>query len=213
MRTHVLTLALIAATAGIGSPPICQAAQATSDITIAAIAAGRLYVVGTTERPHTSVSLDSRFTTVSDDGGKFQYELVYHPARCIVAAEIEGKTYEAVVSNCGQQGPAGPPASAVRAPIAAAAVPSRLAGSKDSDVVAEPRHTGALLARSAASAEPKPRRSMPSTAAYTKRAPTLARAPVHRVAMRPAPSRPHKPAVREQVEPQELDASEAPPED
>lgn len=77
--------------------------SAASDITIAAIATGRLYVVGTSERPHTAVVLDDRFRAESDDDGKFQYELIYHPASCIVAATIEGAIHEAVVSNCGQQ--------------------------------------------------------------------------------------------------------------
>lgn len=83
-------------------------ASAASDITLAAISTGRLYVVGTTERPHTPIVLDDQFRTVSDDKGTFQYELVYHPARCIVSATIEGKAYEAVVSNCGQQCSPGP---------------------------------------------------------------------------------------------------------
>ena len=89
-----------------------SAVQAASDITIASIATGRLYVVGTTERPHMPVVLEDRFRTESDDKGTFQFEVVYHPARCIVSTQIEGKTYEAVVSNCGQQGPPGEPASA-----------------------------------------------------------------------------------------------------
>ena len=78
-------------------------ASAGSDITSAGIATGRLYVIGTTERPHTTVVLDDRFRTESDDRGKFQYELVYHPASCIVSASIEGHIFEAVVGNCGQQ--------------------------------------------------------------------------------------------------------------
>ena len=83
------------------TPPVARAA---SDITIAAIATGRLYVVDTTERPKTSVVLEGRFQAESDDKGKFQFEAVYHPARCIVSVQIEGRTYEAVVSNCGQEG-------------------------------------------------------------------------------------------------------------
>jgi hypothetical protein len=84
-------------------PSLSSPVSAASDIAIAAINTGRLYVVGTTERPHTTVTLDDRFRTESDDTGKFQYELVYHPASCIVAAIIEGVSHEAVVGNCGQQ--------------------------------------------------------------------------------------------------------------
>lgn len=83
-------------------------ASAASDITLAALATGRLYVVGITERPNMPVVLDQQFRTESDDRGIFQYKLVYHPARCIISATIEGKSYEAVVSNCGQQGSSGP---------------------------------------------------------------------------------------------------------
>jgi hypothetical protein len=93
----------IAAAAGVAALMMGGPAEAASDITIAAITIGRLYVVGTTERPHTPVVLDDRFRTESDDKGKFQYEVVYHPARCIVSAVIDGKAYEAVVSNCSQQ--------------------------------------------------------------------------------------------------------------
>jgi hypothetical protein len=90
------------AAAGAAALMICGSAQAASDITIAAIATGRLYVVGTTDQPHMPVVLDGRFRTESDDQGKFQYELVYHPPRCIVSAAIDGRTHEAVVSNCGE---------------------------------------------------------------------------------------------------------------
>lgn len=80
-----------------------MSASAASDITVAAITTGRLYVVGTTDRPHTAVVLDDRFRTESDETRRFQYELVYHPANCVVSAAIDGAIHEAVVSNCGQQ--------------------------------------------------------------------------------------------------------------
>ncbi|SDN05951.1 hypothetical protein SAMN05216360_105232 [Methylobacterium phyllostachyos] len=91
----------IAAAAGAAAWVTCGSAWATSDITIAAIATGRLYVVGSTDQPHTPVVLDGQFRTESDDQGKFQYELVYHPSRCIVSAMIAGEAHEAVVGNCG----------------------------------------------------------------------------------------------------------------
>lgn len=104
MRVISITVAATVVLSG-----LCSATYAASDITIAAIASGRLYVVGTTERPNQTVLLDGQFKTQSDEGGKFQYELIYHPARCIVSAAIDHKAYEAVVSNCGQQGPPAPP--------------------------------------------------------------------------------------------------------
>lgn len=105
-----------------------EPASAGSDIAIATIATGRLYVLGTTERPRTPVILDGQFRTESDERGGFQYELIYHPAPCIVSATIEGKAYKAVVSNCGQQGSPGPSrgageAVAVPAPGAKPAAP------------------------------------------------------------------------------------------
>ena len=81
-----------------------EPASAGSTIAVATIAAGRLHVLGTTQRPHTPVILDGRFRTESDDWGGFQYELDYHPAPCIVSATIESKAYKAVVSDCSQQG-------------------------------------------------------------------------------------------------------------
>lgn len=92
---------------------VCQNSFAASDITTAEIASGRLYVFGKTERPRQPVVLDGQFRTESDEAGKFEYTLIYHPARCIVSATIEGKAYEAVVGNCGQQGPPGSTASSL----------------------------------------------------------------------------------------------------
>ena len=102
-------------------PTVCLAATliyvslpvwAAADITAATITAGRLYVLGKTDVPRTPVLLEARFRAESDDAGNFQFEVIYHPARCIVSADIGGRTYEAVVSNCGEQGPAGEPGRA-----------------------------------------------------------------------------------------------------
>jgi hypothetical protein len=130
----------IAAAAQAATLSLYGPAFAASDITIAAIATGRLYVVGTTERPHTPVVLDDQFRTTSDDKGKFQYELTYHPARCIVSAVIEGKAYEAVVSDCGQQCPPGPSRGS-EAVVAARSepLPSRPAGLSGSAGAPEPK--------------------------------------------------------------------------
>lgn len=103
LRRSILIAALLTIPAAYGP------ARAETDVAIATIALGRLYVLGTTDNPHTSVMLDGQFRTESDDRGIFHYQLVYHPARCIVSATIGAKTYEAVVSNCGEQ--ASPPTS------------------------------------------------------------------------------------------------------
>lgn len=101
-KLHMVRFARMLLATGAVSLAVVQTARAGSDITLAAIATGRLYVVGTTERPNTPVVLDGQFRTESNDKSLFQYELLYHPSRCIVSAVIDGKTYEAVVSNCGE---------------------------------------------------------------------------------------------------------------
>jgi hypothetical protein len=99
----MLRLLILVFGTGVAALALSGSASAGSDITVAAIATGRLYVIGTTDHPPMPVMLDEKFPTESDDQGKFQYELVYYPPGCVVAASIEGKTHEAVVSNCGQQ--------------------------------------------------------------------------------------------------------------
>lgn len=87
-------------------PAFNIAALALSDVTIASIAIGRLYVIGSTERPYTLVTLENEFKTESNDKGQFQFETIYHPASCIIRVDIEGQSYKAVVSNCAQAGSA-----------------------------------------------------------------------------------------------------------
>lgn len=79
------------------------AAVAADEIVIATITGGRLFVLGTTSESRQRVVLDGRFETTSDDARSFQFELVYHPATCIVGATIGNETREAVVGNCGQR--------------------------------------------------------------------------------------------------------------
>ena len=99
-------------------------AHAASDITVAAIAVGRLYVAGTTDQPHTKVTLDGKFDAESDGKGLFQFELVYHPASCIVRAAIDGKTVEAVVGQCGEVCKPAKQADVPRMPALGSAKPS-----------------------------------------------------------------------------------------
>ncbi|KNY23802.1 hypothetical protein [Methylobacterium sp. ARG-1] len=136
--------------AAAGALAACGPAWAAPEITLAAIATGRLYVVGTTDRPHMPVVLEDKFRTESDDKGKFQYELVYHPARCIVAATIDGKAVEAVVSNCGQQCAVAPPNAAAplpampgRAGLPAAAGPPTRAPQNRAHAATPPDRPGA----------------------------------------------------------------------
>lgn len=92
----------VLAAGGLLALALSGSAHAASVITIAAIATGRLYVLGTTDRPHTSVSLDGRFTTSSDDAGRFQFEVVYYPVGCVVRATIDGQITTAKVTQCGE---------------------------------------------------------------------------------------------------------------
>lgn len=75
--------------------------HAEPTITAAAIAMGRLYVLGTTDRPRTRVSLDGKFARESDETGRFQFELAYYPVGCIVKVAVGDNTIEAVVGQCG----------------------------------------------------------------------------------------------------------------
>ena len=87
------------------------AGVASTDITAASIAVGRLFVFGQTEQPNTPVTLEDQFNTTSNEKGIFQFEEIYFPQRCIVKIIVEGKPYEAVVSNCGQANTACEPRS------------------------------------------------------------------------------------------------------
>lgn len=92
--TIALGATMLALSAGAGG--------AGTDITVASIAMGRLYVLGQTERPNTPVNLEDKFNTTSNEKGVFQFEQIYFPQRCIVKIIVEERQYEAVVSNCGQ---------------------------------------------------------------------------------------------------------------
>lgn len=107
-RGHVRqTLTTFCALAPILGPGSIDA-RAASDISVATLAIGRLYVIGTTQEPNTPVTLEKRFHTTSDALGRYAFEEIYHPATCIVGVDIEARTYQAVVSNCAQQIRTGP---------------------------------------------------------------------------------------------------------
>lgn len=97
--------------------PGSSEARADSNVSVATLAIGRLYVIGKTEKPNTPVILDRRFHTTSDASGMYAFEEIYHPASCIIGVDIEARTFRAVVSNCAQQTPI------VRLPFLSAAFP------------------------------------------------------------------------------------------
>lgn len=179
----MVRFASIVAAAGAGALAWCGPASAAPEITLAAIATGRLYIVGTTERPHVPVVLEDKFRTESDEKGRFQYELVYHPSRCIVSATIDGKTVEAVVSNCGQTCEAAPQPAAVAA--AARALPAGQAAPPVAGSAAQPPR-GVSNNRSAVAPPPNPSAAPTGTPDAAPKNVQIARPP------RP----PQRPAVR-----------------
>lgn len=129
---------------GMMGAPIAEA-RGVSDISMAALALGRLYVVGTTAEPHTPVTLDHRFHTTSDEAGRFSFEEIYSPVTCIVGINVDARTYTAVVSNCALQTSAGS-LPFVRAVFPDAAWARRLSPHRPEAVMARP-----------ATLKPKPR--------------------------------------------------------
>src|SRR4051812_13748728 len=89
---------------------VAAATPALAEIEIigARITGGDLWIVGRSDHPASQVTLDDLFTETSDSRGRFQFRIVYHPARCIVTLKVASDTRDVVIANCGQAGPAGP---------------------------------------------------------------------------------------------------------
>ena len=207
----------IVAASGAGALAACGPAWAAPEITLAAIATGRLYIVGTTEKPHMPVVLEDKFRTESDDKGKFQYELVYHPARCIVSASIDGKAVEAVVSNCSEQCPVVPVNAALGPAGAATATslpampkppagtpsgtgPTRPAQPNRAAIAVPPARTGADIAAEPPTAAPAdaPRKVQIEHPPRPPQRPAIRATPPQAKAVQPPkPARKPRPAPRE----------------
>jgi hypothetical protein len=195
--------------AAAGALATCGPAWAAPEITLAAIATGRLYVVGTTERPHMPVVLEDKFRTESDDKGKFQYELVYHPSRCIVAATIDGKAVEAVVSNCGQQCVAASQNAAAGAAAPRPALPGRMGSAATANPAAGPPQRALQQNRSKVAAPPeRPRAAAASEPSAMAPAGQAAGVP-KKVQVERAPRPPQRPVA--QTPPQARAAQPAKP--
>ena len=163
-------------------------AHADPGITVAAIATGRLYVVGTTDQPHTSVSLDGKFTAESNDKGKFQFELVYYPAGCVVRATIGAQTYQAHVEQCGEKYE--PERVATARPAPAKTGGSGKAPTAQRSVASEPPSRGSLPAGVMAA---------PQSPGQTGALPALPALVAHPIANPPLP--PQRPTVLSAVKP------------
>lgn len=185
---RLVRFASIVAAAGVGALAMSGSAWAGPEITLAAIATGRLYIVGTTERPHMPVVLEDKFRTESDDKGRFQYELVYHPARCIVTATMDGKSVEAVVSNCSQRCEV-PQSAGTGATPAAASLPAIPGRSETPAAVGLQQPTRSPQSNKAPAA--------PSPAnAGAAASPPAATAPSKKVQIERPPRPPHRPATQ-----------------
>jgi hypothetical protein len=93
---------------------LLAAAPAKAEITVAVarITEGSLWVIGQTDEPEVEVTLDGAFTEKADRRGHFRFRVVHHPPDCIVRLRSATQLQEAVVANCGQAGPSGPPGPA-----------------------------------------------------------------------------------------------------
>ncbi|MCJ2058430.1 hypothetical protein MKL09_17970 [Methylobacterium sp. J-048] len=177
----MVRFASIVAASGLGALATCGSAWAGPEITLAAITTGRLYIVGTTERPHMPVVLEDKFRTESDDKGRFQYELIYHPARCIVSATIDGKVVEAVVSNCSQH---------------CEVVPQNAAAGPVSAAVPLPAKTGQAAGLPAAPGPTQPPRSTPQNRRAVAIPPAAAPVAPPRVQIERPPRPPQRPVTQ-----------------
>ena len=93
---------------------LLAAAPARAEITVAVarITEGSLWVIGQTDEPEVEVTLDGAFTEKADRRGYFRFRVVHHPPDCIVRLRSATQVQEAVVANCGQAEPPGPPGRA-----------------------------------------------------------------------------------------------------
>src|SRR3954447_17402231 len=82
---------------------------AAMSIAEAAISQGKLVVQAAGTEGGADVVLDGKFTAKSSRRGRFSFEVVYYPQGCVVEISSKQERTKAVVANCGQQGPAGPP--------------------------------------------------------------------------------------------------------
>jgi hypothetical protein len=213
----------IFAAVGFLTVALADPSHAASTVTAAAITTGRLYVVGTTERPHTKVSLNDKFTAESDDRGKFQFELVYYPVGCVVRTTIDGKTIETTVQHCGEICTPAPQSSGLVAPKLgrpespgrpSSAAPPLIPPGGMALTAPEMRATGGAFAppaslrqKAGTTAHPTPQATPPRRPSESTRATAKSRAPVSpprppvtRAQPRPKPAQEGSPDSRSPVD-------------
>ncbi len=88
---------------------LCVLAGPAASLTVetAAIEGGALMVEGRTTKKNKTVTLDGDFTTRSGGDKRFAFSILYHPGDCIVRLRQGAKRADALVANCGLEGPKG----------------------------------------------------------------------------------------------------------
>ena len=84
-------------------------ATAAFVINDARIGQGDLLVRGEVDEPNSTITLDDSFSERTDQQGRFEFRLQYHPATCTVLLKAGQQVRPVVIENCGQRGPSGPP--------------------------------------------------------------------------------------------------------
>src|SRR4051794_21277408 len=86
---------------------VLTAGSALAEIGIsgARITEGQLWVLGQADEANASISLDDAFEQTTDNRGRFEFRVVYHPATCIVTLRTASQAKQAIVAGCGQAGP------------------------------------------------------------------------------------------------------------
>jgi hypothetical protein len=78
-------------------------------LSVAAIQTGELLIAGLTPNPRAMVSVDDRYTTSSNQNGRFAFRLAYYPVNCAVTLKSGNTERKAIVANCGASGARGEP--------------------------------------------------------------------------------------------------------
>lgn len=110
MRLACAALACVCALTGV----VIDSAQARIRLRDAEILAGTLVVVGTTQHPRETVTLDDKYSTTSNRHRRFAFHIPYYPANCTVGLKAGADQRSAVVAVCaptgsqGAQGASGP---------------------------------------------------------------------------------------------------------
>ena len=93
---------------------LVQSAEARIRLTDAEILAGLLVVAGRTEHAQETITLDGKFTVVSDRRRRFAFRVPYYPPSCMVTLKAGDDERTAAVAVCaaagvtGQRGESGP---------------------------------------------------------------------------------------------------------